>query len=74
MLASAMAVFTVIGFLIVGGGLAVAASINWALIGPILAVAFVGYGVGLVLLTAIPSSDPTRRRLPRLPWRRRAQD
>jgi len=70
MLAGAMACFTVIGFLVVGGGLNAAESINWALVGIVLAGAFVTFGVGLVLLTAIPSSDRARRELP---WRRRAK-
>ena len=62
LLASVMVTFAVITALLVGRSLNSGASINWLVVTLSLVAAFVGYCVGMVLLTALPSSDAPRER------------
>jgi hypothetical protein len=62
LLASVMVTFAVITALLVGRSLNSGASINWLVVTLSLVAAFVGYCVGMVLLTALPSSNPPRQR------------
>ena len=62
LLASVTVTFAVITALLVGRSLNSGASINWLVVTLSLVAAFVGYCVGMVLLTALPFSNPPRQR------------